>query len=85
MWSHSVPLPKYFLDQATELILSQFQKENHPFIIKALGDENIHLVALYYVYIPKKDTPRTKNTNDDEQAYKFCPLYVGESTGFIVI
>ena len=37
---------------------------------------------LYYVYKPKTNTSRTKNTNDDEKAYKFGPLYGGESTGF---
>ena len=26
--------------------------------------------------------PEQKNTNDDEQAYKFCRLYGGEFTGF---
>ena len=26
--------------------------------------------------------PEQKNMNDDEQAYKFCPLYGGESNGF---
>ena len=65
--SHSVlPYSKIFLDQADDLILSQFQEEDHPFIKKALGDDNIHLVALYYVYKPKTDTPRPKNTDDDE-------------------
>ena len=71
-----------FLDQATDLILSQFQKEDHPFIIKALGDDNSHLVALYSVYKPKIDTPRTRNTDDDENDYKFGPKYGGEFTGF---
>ena len=36
---------------------------------------------MYYVYRPKTDTPRTKNTEDDENAYKFGPKYGGESTG----
>ena len=36
----------------------------------------------YYVYKPKTNASRTKKTNDDEQAYEFCPLYEGESTGF---
>ena len=53
------PYSKIFLDQESDLILSQFQEEDHPFIRKALGDENIHLVALYYVCKPKTDTPRT--------------------------
>ena len=71
-----------FLDQSSALILSQFQEEDHPFIRKALGDKNIHLVALYYVYKPNTDTHRTKHTDDDENAYKFCPKYGGEFTGF---
>ena len=41
------PYSNIFLDQATHLILSQFQKEDHPFIRKALGDEDLNLVALY--------------------------------------
>ena len=75
------PHSKTFLDQASALILSQFQEEDHPFIIKALQDEHIHVVSLYYVYKPKTDTPRTKNTKDDENAYKLGPKYGGESTG----
>ena len=54
------PYSNIFLDQASDLLLSHFQEEDHPFIRKALGDENIHLVALYYFYKPKTDTPRTK-------------------------
>ena len=76
------PYSQIFLDQASDLIFSQFQEEFHPFIRKALGDENIQLVPLYYVYKPNTDTPRTKNTNDDEKDYKFGPIYGGESTGF---
>ena len=34
------------------------------------------------MYKPKTDTTREKNTEDDENAYKFGPKYVGESTGF---
>ena len=43
------PHSKIFLDQASALILPQFQEEDHPFISDAFGDENIHLVAIYYV------------------------------------
>ena len=82
MRSPSVPLLKIFLDQASDLILLHFQEEYHPFIKDALRDENIHLVALYCVYKPKTDTSRKKNTDDDENAYKFGPLHGGESTGF---
>ena len=54
------PHSEIFLDQASALILSQFQEEDHPFIRKALQDEHIHVVSLYYVYKPKTDTPRKK-------------------------
>ena len=54
------PHSKIFLDQASALILSQFQEEYHPFIRKALQDEHIRVVSLYYVYKPKTDTPRKK-------------------------
>ena len=43
---------------------------------------NFWLVLLYYIYKPKTNAPRTKNTNDDEKAYKYGPLHGGESTGF---
>ena len=76
------PYPEIILDQATDLLLSQFHKEDHPFIIMALREKDIHLVALYYVYKPKTDTPRTKNTDDDENAYNFGPTYGGQFTGF---
>ena len=59
------PYSNIFLYQATDLIHLQFQKEYHPFIRKALGDKYINLVALYYVYKPKTDTSRTRNTEDD--------------------
>ena len=39
-------------------------------------------MLLYYVYKPKTNTSRTKNTNEDEKTYKFGPLYGGEYTGF---
>ena len=81
MWSHLVPSLKYFLDQASALILLHFQEEDHPFIRKALQDDHIHVVSLYYVYKPKTDTPITKNTEDNENAYKLGPKYGGESTG----
>ena len=43
------PQSKIFLDQESALILSQFQEEDHPFIRKALQDDHIHVVSLYYV------------------------------------
>ena len=75
------PHSNIFLDQAHALILSQFQEEDHPFIRKALQDEHINVVSLYYVYKPKTDPPITKNTEDDENAYKLGPKYGGESSG----
>ena len=76
------PYSEIFICQASDLILSHFQDEDHPFISEALRDENIQLVSLYYVYKPKTDTSRTKNANEDVKAYKFGPKYGGESTGF---
>ena len=75
------PHSKIFLDQASALIILQFQEEEHPLIRKALQDEDIHVVSLYYVYKPKTDTPVTKTTEDDVNAYKLGPKYGGESTG----
>ena len=37
---------------------------------------------LYYVYKPKTNASRTNNTNQDENAFKYGPLYGGESTSF---
>ena len=68
------PYSKVFLDQASDLKPSHFQDEDHPFISEALRDENIQLVLLYYVYKPKTDASRTKNTNEDVNAYKYGPL-----------
>ena len=76
-----LPHQKIFLDQTSDLILSQFQEEYRPFIKKALWDEHIHVVSLYYDYKPKTDTPRTKNTEEDENDFKIGPKYGGESTG----
>ena len=59
-----------------------FQEEYHRFISEELRDENIQLVSLYYVYKAKTNTPRTNITNEDENAYKYGPLYGGESTDF---
>ena len=81
MWSPSVPLLKDFLDQAIDLIFSHFKEEDHSFISDALRNKKTQLVFFYYVYKPKTNISRTKNTDDDEKAYKFGPLYGGESTG----
>ena len=40
------------------------------------------MVYLYFVYIPKENSPRTDVTNDDEKAYTFAPTYGDESTGY---
>ena len=71
-----------FLHQESNLIFSHFKEEDHYFIIDALRNEKIQLVSFYYVYKPKTNTSRTKDMNDYEKAYKFGPLYGGESTGF---
>ena len=76
------PHSKIFLNQASDVILSHFKEEDHSFIKDALRNKKIQLVLLYYVYRPNTNASRKKNTNDDEQAYKFCPLYGGESTSF---
>ena len=76
------PYSNIFLDQASDLILSHFKVEDHSFIKDALRNKKIQLVSLYYFYKPKTNASRTKNMNDDEQAYKFCPLYEVKSTGF---
>ena len=76
------PYSNNFLDQASNLILSHFKEKDHTFITDALRNEKIQLFLLYYVYKPKTNKSRTKNMNDNEKAYKFGPLYGGESTGF---
>ena len=76
------PYSNIFPNQASDLIISYFKEEYYSFIKDALRNEKIQLVLLYYVYKPKTNASRTKNTNDDEQAYNFFPLYGGESTGF---
>ena len=63
-------------------MLSYFKDEEHFFVKDTLRNKKNQLVSLYYVYKPKTNTSRTKNTNDDEKAYKFGTLYGDESTGF---
>ena len=61
------------------------RKENLKQIRKILLAYNVYTPShgvLYCIYKPKTNTSRTKNTNDDEKAYKFHPLYGGESTSF---
>ena len=76
------PYSKFFLGEASDLLISHFKEEDHSFIKDALINKKIQLFLLYYVYRPNTNASRKKNTNDDEQYYKFCPLYGGESTGF---
>ena len=76
------PHTNIFLGQASDLILSHFKEEDHSLIEDALRNEKIQLVLLYYVYKPKTNTSRTKNTNEDENAFTYGTLYGGESTGF---
>ena len=76
------PHSKIFLDRSSDLILSHFKEEDHSYIKDALSNKKIQLVLLYYVYKPNTNASRTKYTNNYEQAYKFCPLFGDESTGF---
>ena len=75
------PYANILFKQATNSILSLFQEEYHPFIHDTLKKKT-QLVYLYFVYRPKKNTPRTDITNDDEKAYIFAPAYGDESTGY---
>ena len=72
------PNPPYViikLNQATNLILSHFQKEDHQFVHDTLKNKNTKLVCLYLVYRPKKNASRTDITNDDKKYYAFAPTY----------
>ena len=68
--------------QATNLILSHFQEEDHQFINDKPKNKNTQWVSLYSVYRPKKNASRTDIINDDEKAYTFAPTYGDESTGY---
>ena len=71
------PYSNIFLDQASDVILSHFKKEDHYFFKDALRNVKIQLVTIYYVYNRKTNAPRAKKSTYDEQAYKCCPLYGG--------
>ena len=51
------PYTNIQLEQASDLILSHFQKEDHSFIIDTLRNKKTQLVYLYYVYKPKNAHP----------------------------
>ena len=72
------PNPPYAsiqFNQAGNLILSHFQKEDHQFIHDTLKNKNKKLVSLYFSYRTKKNACRMDITNDDEKAYIFAPMY----------
>ena len=70
------------LEQATKLLLSHFQEEDHLFIYDTLNNKGIQLVCLYFVYRPKKNASRTNLTNDDQKGSAFTPIYGDRSTAF---
>ena len=79
------PKPPYAniqFKQATNLILSHFQEEDHPFIHYTIKNKNTQLVSLYFVYRHNKNASRTDITNDDQNAYTFGPTYGDESTAY---
>ena len=79
------PNPPYTnikLDQASYLIPSHYQKEDHSFIHDTLKSKKKQLIYLYYVYKTKKNVSITDITNYDEMAYKYVPTYGDESTNY---
>ena len=58
--------------QATNLKLSYFQKEYHPFIHDTLKNKKTQLGSLYIFYRTKKNSSITDITNDDENDYTFA-------------
>ena len=68
--------------QATNLILSNFQEKDHPFIRDTQKNKKTLLVSLYFVYRPNKKSCRTDITNDDQNAYTFAPKYGDGSTAY---
>ena len=70
------------LYQATKLILSHFQEEDHPFIEETHNNKKTHIVCLYSVYRPNKNAYRTDITNDYQKAYVFAPTYGDGSSAF---
>ena len=49
------PYTNIQFNQATNLILSHFQEEDHPLIYDTFKNKNTKLVSLYFVYRPKKN------------------------------
>ena len=61
------PYTNIQLEQASDLILSYFRKEDHSFIHDALKQKKkTQLVYLYYVYKPKQTSYRPDITNYDK-------------------
>ena len=70
------------LEQATKLIPTHFQEEDHPLIYDTLNNKKTPLVCLYFVYRYNKNAYRTDITNDDQKYYAFAPVYGNGSTAF---
>ena len=70
------------LEQATKLIPSHSQEEDHPFRYDKLTNKETKLVCLYFVYRPKKNASRRDITDDYQKAYAFAPTYGDGSTSF---
>ena len=76
------PYTNIQLEQASDLILSRFHKEDHSFIYDTLKNKKTQFFYLYYIYKPNKNASRTDITDYDEMAYKYVPTYGDESTGY---
>ena len=70
------------LEQATKLILSHFQEEDHQFINDTLNNKKKQLVCLYFTYKPKENASRTDIMYVDQKDYSFFPTYGDGSTDF---
>ena len=57
------------LKQASDLLLSDFQEENHSFINDKLRNKKTKFVYFYYIYKYKKNASRIDIMNYDEKAY----------------
>ena len=76
------PYKKISLYQASDLILSHFQKKEHSSIHDTLKNKKTQLVYFYYVYKPKKNASRTDIVNYNEMDYKYVPTCGDECTGY---
>ena len=70
------------LEQASKLILSHFQEEDHTYIYDTLGNKKKQLVFLYFENKSKKNASRTDITDDYQKSYTFVPTCGDGSTAF---